>query len=99
MSNLSTAGRTFAHSAPVYVRLPDLVGLSEITPEQAEANRCAGKSPVRPRHGRPGMVPFSAATLWRKVAAGEFPAPVKLSERVTAWQLDAVREWLDSRRV
>ena len=95
----STASRTLSHSAPVYVRQPDLVGLPEVTPEQAEANRLAGKSPVRPRTGRPGMVPFSAATLWRKVAAGEFPAPVKLSERVTAWPIVAVRYWLDSRRV
>jgi prophage regulatory protein len=39
-------------------------------------------------------VPFSPATLWRKVRAGEFPAPVKLSERVTAWNVGDVRRWL-----
>ncbi len=45
----------------------------------------------------PGMVPFSPATLWRKVKAGEFPQPVKLSARVTAWRLEDVHAWMQSR--
>ena len=45
----------------------------------------------------PCVLPFSAATLWRKVKNGSFPAPVKLSDRVTAWKTDEVREWLDSK--
>lgn len=40
------------------------------------------------------VVPFSSATLWRKCKAGEFPKPVKLSERVTAWRVADVRAWL-----
>lgn len=43
----------------------------------------------------PHVVPFSSATLWRKCKAGEFPKPVKLSERVTAWEVGAVRHWLE----
>jgi predicted DNA-binding transcriptional regulator AlpA len=46
----------------------------------------------------PSIIPFSHATLWRKVASGEFPKPVKLSERVTAWDVRDVRAWLESRR-
>lgn len=42
----------------------------------------------------PAPVPFSAPTLWRKVKAKTFPAPVKLSERVTAWRVGDVRDWL-----
>jgi predicted DNA-binding transcriptional regulator AlpA len=45
----------------------------------------------------PGMVPFSAATLWRKVKSGEFPQPVKLSARVTAWRWEDVNDWMQSR--
>jgi prophage regulatory protein len=45
----------------------------------------------------PVIVPFSSATLWRKVKAGTFPAPVKLSERVTAWPVESVRAWMNSR--
>ena len=42
----------------------------------------------------PSVVPVSPATLWRKCKAGQFPKPVKLSERVTAWQVGDVRAWL-----
>lgn len=41
------------------------------------------------------VLPFSSATLWRKVKSGEFPAPVKLGERITAWRVEQVRAWLD----
>lgn len=40
------------------------------------------------------VVPFSAATLWRKCGSGDFPRPIKLSERVTAWNAGLVRAWL-----
>lgn len=39
-------------------------------------------------------VPFGRSTLWLKVRRGEFPAPVKLSERVTAWRVEDVRRWI-----
>jgi predicted DNA-binding transcriptional regulator AlpA len=41
-----------------------------------------------------GPVPFSHATLWRKVKSNQFPAPVKLSEGVTAWRVEDVRAWI-----
>jgi len=49
-------------------------------------------SPKRP--GIPVPLPFSAPTLWRKVRELTFPAPVRLSERVTAWKVGDVRAWL-----
>ena len=49
-------------------------------------------SPKRP--GAPVPLPFSAPTLWRKVREGTFPAPVKLSGRVTCWKVGTVRNWL-----
>ena len=42
----------------------------------------------------PAPIPFSSATLWRKCKSGDFPKPVKLSERVTAWKVEEVRAWL-----
>jgi prophage regulatory protein len=45
----------------------------------------------------PGIIPFSPATLWRKVKANEFPHPVKLSARVTAWKVEDVRAWMASK--
>ena len=50
------------------------------------------QSPKRP--DIPAPLPFSAPTLWRKVKAGTFPKPVKLSKRVTAWNVGAVRAWM-----
>lgn len=44
----------------------------------------------------PDVVPFSSATLWRKCKTGQFPKPVKLSERVTAWNVGAVRAFLEA---
>ena len=44
-----------------------------------------------------GMLPFSSATLWRYVRENKFPRPFKLSERVTAWRLGDVRQWLNER--
>ena len=49
-------------------------------------------SPKRPN--TPTPLPFSAPTLWRKVKNSTFPAPVKLSERVTAWNVGDVRAWM-----
>lgn len=49
-----------------------------------------------PKTKAPGILPFSAATLWRRVAAGTFPSPVRLSPRVTAWRAEDVRAWLDA---
>ncbi|WP_147073733.1 helix-turn-helix transcriptional regulator [Sulfuriferula plumbiphila] len=40
------------------------------------------------------FVPISKSTLWRRVVAGTFPAPVKLSPRVTVWRVEDVRRWI-----
>jgi len=50
--------------------------------------------PRRPEF--PAPLPFSAATLWRMVAAGSFPKPLKLSPRVTAWRVADVRTFLQA---
>lgn len=42
-----------------------------------------------------GPIPFSHATLWRKVKAQQFPAPVKLSAGITAWRVEDVRAWIE----
>ena len=42
------------------------------------------------------VLPFSAATLWRRVRDHSFPAPVKLSAGVTAWRVEDVRAWMEN---
>lgn len=51
---------------------------------------------VRARQLVNGPLPFSEATLWRKVKAKTFPAPLKLSERITAWRVEDVRAWMEA---
>lgn len=38
-------------------------------------------------------LPFSHATLWRRINAKQFPQPVRISPRVTAWRLSDVEQW------
>ena len=40
------------------------------------------------------FVPISRSTLWRRIQAGTFPGPVKLSARITAWRAEDVRRWI-----
>ena len=41
-----------------------------------------------------GLFACSPATVWRRVKRGTLPAPRKLSERVTAWQVGELRKVL-----
>ena len=50
---------------------------------------------IRQRQLTEGLVPFSGATLWRRVKSGDFPAPIKLNDgNITAWKVGDVRAWL-----
>jgi prophage regulatory protein len=68
-----------------------------IAPAQAAALSTYGALPVTGFVRQPAVlacVPFSATTLWRRVKNQSFPSPVKLSERVTAWRAEEIRQWL-----
>jgi predicted DNA-binding transcriptional regulator AlpA len=47
--------------------------------------------------GKGNIIPMSATTLWRKVAAGLFPKPVKLSAGITAWKVEDIRAWMEEK--
>ena len=40
---------------------------------------------------------FSAATLERRVKAGDFPQPVKLGPNTIAWSVAEVQKWITDR--
>ena len=42
------------------------------------------------------VIPFSAATIWRKCRSGEFPAPFKVSAGITAWKVGDIRQYLEA---
>ena len=50
------------------------------------------RDPKHPTRTTP--LPFSAATAWRKVREGTFPAPLKLGPAITAWCVGDVRAWI-----
>lgn len=68
----------------VFDSLPDSAWLRESQLVRSPKNPDSAVAPL----------PFSAPTLWRMVKAGRFPAPCKLSARVTAWKCSQVREWM-----
>lgn len=78
MSHLTTPTQS------VFDQLPDSAYLRESQLVRSTSRPESLTSPL----------PFSAPTLWRMVKAGKFPAPTKLSTRVTAWQVGAVRAWM-----
>jgi prophage regulatory protein len=43
------------------------------------------------------LIPVSRASIWRKVKDGTFPKPVKLGDRITAWDMKDIEAWLTER--
>ena len=46
-----------------------------------------------------GLIGVSAPTLWRWIRDGHFPQPVKLGPNTTAFDAEAVNNWIQSRLV
>ena len=78
-----------------FLRLPQIIGQTEVTPEQAAANRGNKQKPTRPRDEIAALVPVKKSCWWAGVKAGHFPRTVKLGPRVTAWRIDDIRELLE----
>ena len=43
------------------------------------------------------MIGVSRSTLWRMVQAGEFPSPVRITQRNSGYVLESVEEWMKAR--
>lgn len=39
---------------------------------------------------------LSRSTIYRRVAEGRFPAPVRLGGRASAWQCASLQRWIDN---
>jgi predicted DNA-binding transcriptional regulator AlpA len=39
----------------------------------------------------PALIPVGRSTWWAGIAAGRYPAPVKLGPRVSAWRVEDIR--------
>lgn len=52
---------------------------------------------VKARPANEGLLPFGRSTIYDLVRKGDMPAPIKLSERVSAWRSADLIEWLESK--
>lgn len=41
-------------------------------------------------------VGLSAATIYRRIKAGEFPAPIKLGKHASGWTLSEIEDWIQT---
>ena len=48
------------------------------------------------RRGIAPLFPVSRSTFWAKVKAGDYPQPVKLGPRTTAWRAEDVRALIEN---
>lgn len=46
----------------------------------------------------PALIPVSKSAWWDGVKSGRYPAPVKLSPRVTCWKVEDIRALIDRMR-
>ena len=46
--------------------------------------------------GIPPLIPISKSTFWAKVRTGEYPRPVKLGPRTTAWRAEDIRKLIET---
>ncbi|MEO8384368.1 MAG: transcriptional regulator [Betaproteobacteria bacterium] len=44
------------------------------------------------------IIPVGKSTWWAGVSAGRYPAPVKISPRVTAWRVEDIRALIASQK-
>jgi prophage regulatory protein len=58
---------------------------------QATFNRC-----VRIREVK-AMTGMSHSTIYKYIAAGQFPKPIKLGLRMAAWRVSTIEAWIADR--
>jgi hypothetical protein len=82
-----------------FLRLAQIIGQTEVTPEQAAANSKTQKTTTthrhkRPRPGMPPIVPVSKTTWYQGIKAGVYPAPLHLG-KTAVWRVSDIRDLLD----
>lgn len=45
------------------------------------------------------MTGLGRSTIYRMMAEGDFPKPIRLGQRAVAWPTDSIRNWITSRPV
>lgn len=96
-----TCGPVQSDSDPAAARVPSRVAKKHCRPQKGAPPNEGGCSPHTKRALRFPQVQartgISKTHLYRLIQQGKFPAPHKLSERVSAWDEAAVDAWLAER--
>lgn len=50
---------------------------------------------LRERQIRPALLPVAHSTFWQMIKDGRFPAPLKLSEKITVFRASEVIAWIE----
>lgn len=79
-----------------YLRIHDLATTAE-RPQRVFTNSDGLSRIIRAKPAKAGLLPMGESTIWQKVKSGQFPQPVKLSERITAWKTADIIEWMDAK--
>lgn len=79
-----------------YLRLPQIIGQREVTPDEAAANRRRGKGPRTPRPAIQPLIPVSRTQWYAGIRAGRYPAPRRLAPRTAVWAAADIRALLES---
>lgn len=61
------------------------------------ASRIIRVTDIATTSAKAGILPVSAATIWRWVRAGKFPKPFKIGPCVTAWDMADVERFIAER--
>lgn len=82
-----------------FLRLTQIIGQPEVTPEQAAANSATVKASSthrhkRPRPGMPPIVPVSKTAWYQGIKSGIYPAPLHLG-KTAVWRVSDIRALLD----
>ena len=73
-----------------FLRLPQIIGQSGITDEQAESHKSTKGYPKRSREAISPILPISATSWWNGVKSGKYPKSIKLGPRTTVWRASEV---------
>ncbi|WP_412756288.1 helix-turn-helix transcriptional regulator [Legionella bozemanae] len=56
-------------------------------------NQILGNKKTNPQI--PALIPVGKSTWWAGVKTGQFPKPVKLGPRITAWRVEDIRKLIE----
>ncbi|MBS5989981.1 Predicted transcriptional regulator [Acinetobacter baumannii] len=80
-----------------YWRISDLASTAEHK-ERTYRTKDGLERRIKARPPSVGILPLGRSTIYDLVRKGDMPAPVHLSERVSAWRTTDLIEWLESKQ-